>query len=233
MPTTAKPFRNQRVRFKNYSPPYGEKVLFDPECPSEGVRPRGGVPSRKNGRAVRFWTSGERDAIILFEASSTILAYEERPELLRFRDGPHWYRYVPHFRVTLAKTTVYVELSAAGTPSTPRQELVAEFMRSHCAAIGVRFVELPHRTIRAASHRLGALLLVRPLFRAVSEADILRVQDAVAGGASTIDEVEAVSGVPHLRLFAMVRSGELELDRSSPVSGGSRVRRALGKGTVR
>ena len=233
MPTTAKPFRNQRVRFKNYSPPYGEKVLFDPECPSEGVRPRGGVPSRKNGRAMRFWTPGERDAIILFEASSAVLAYEERPELLRFRDGPHWYRYVPHFRVTLAKTTVYVELSAVGAPSTPRQEMVAEFMRSHCAAIGARFVELPHRTVRGALRRLDALLLVRPLFRVVSEADILRAQDAVADGASTVDEVEALSGVQHLRLFAMVRSGELELDGPGPVSGGSRIRRGFGWGAVR
>jgi hypothetical protein len=116
MPETVKPFRNQRVRFKNYSPPYGVKVLFDPERPSEGTKPRGGVPSRKNGRVVRFWTPGELDAIVLFEASSAVLAYEERPELLHFRDGPRWYGYVPHFRVELPGEAVFVNSRRIVTP---------------------------------------------------------------------------------------------------------------------
>jgi hypothetical protein len=202
-------FRNQRVRFRNYSPPYGDKVTFDPATPSVGVRPRGGVPSRKNGRVVSFWTPGEYAAIVLFEAFSNIRSYEERPERLMLRDGPSWFRYVPHFLVNLGNGPVIVELSSLGAPKSGRQACVAKLARGHYANRGIRFVEMPHFAIRAKPRATDALTLMRYLSVEPNTGDLLRTADILGSGTKTIAEVEALSGVSRGRLLAMLRTGAI------------------------
>ena len=206
---TKSSFRNQRVRFRNYSPPYADKVTFDPATPGVGVRPRGGVPSRKNGRVVSFWTPGEYAAIVLFEAFPEILSYEERPERLMLRDGPSWFTYVPHFIVNVARGPAIVELSAQGAPRTERQARVAELARGHYAGKGVHFVELPHFAVRAKPRATDALTLMRYLSVKPSTAELLRASDILSLGTQTIGEVAARSVVSQGRLLAMLRTGDI------------------------
>jgi hypothetical protein len=210
-------FRNQRVRFRNYSPPYADKVTFDPATPSIGVRPRGGVPSRKNGRVISFWTPGEYAAIVLFEAFQDILSYEERPERVMLRDGPSWFTYVPHFVIRTASGSAIVELSAQGGPRTDRQARVAELARGHYAAKRVGFVELPHFAVRAKPRATGALRLMRYLSVTPSTAEVLRASDVLSLGTQTIAEVETRSEVSHGRLLAMLRTGVIRAAAPGPI----------------
>ena len=221
-----KAFRNQRVRFRNHSPPYGDKVTWDPDSPGQGVRPRGAVPSRKNGRTVNFWTTQEYDAIVLFEASPDVAEYEERPARLLFRDGPRWYAYVPHFQVALESgRRVVVELSATGKPVTPRQDLVAEMVRGHLAAQGIRFVELPHWVMRARPRAADARKLLRPLLRQPSDLEVMKAIDVVAAAPAPLAEVEERSGIAAPLLLAMVRSGSLVMQGRGPIGPGTLLSR--------
>jgi hypothetical protein len=222
-------FRNQRTRFKNYSPPYADKVSFDPECPKEGVHPRGGVPSRKNERVVSFWTKGEYAAITLFEATPAILSYRERPERLRMRRGPKWYAYTPHFEVRTASGVSYVELSAAGKPVTERQHLIGAMAFAALASRGISFVELPHYRVRANPRFNDALTLMRYLSVQPGSARVIRATDALADGPETIAAVEERSGVSHGHLFAMLRTGTLEFREHGPIGLSTRIAIATGR----
>lgn len=211
-------FRNQRPGFRNYSPPYGDKATFDPKTPSEGVRPRGRFPSRKNGRAVGFWTMPEFRAIALLEAFPTIVSYEERPERVQFRDGGSWLAYVPHFAVRLADGDAIVELSTDGAPRNVRQAAVAGMARDHHAVRGVRYVELSHDVVRARPRWTEALTLMRYLSVEPTEMDVLTVKDILDHGPSAVRDVERTTGVGHARLFAMVRLGFVGMARPGPLS---------------
>ena len=225
MPAT-KPFRNQRTRFHNYSPPYGDKAVFDSSVQDGGTAPRGGSFSRKNGRVVDFWDMREHAALVLFEATPAILGYEERPERLKFRDGPSWLFYVPHFIVHRASGPAIVELSASGRAVTARQQAVAWAAKAHYASVGVRFVEIAHSVIRANPRAADAHAIMR--YRSVnpSATDVQLAYDALSGGPATVARVEEASGVSHGRLLAMVRLGELEIVGSGPVGRGSTIARA-------
>ena len=201
MPAT-KPFRNQRTRFHNYSPPYAEKTLDNP---------RGYFPSRKNGRKVSFWDLRELKFITLAEASPSILSYEERPELVTMRHGPSWYRYVPHFLVVMRSGPAFVELSHSGKPATVRQERVATLARAKFAVDRHRFVELSHAEVRPRPGQANPGLLVRYLSTAVTEEQSLQVRDVLAGGGATIRDVEAASGASMARILSMVLAGDLEM----------------------
>ena len=216
MPAT-KPFRNQRTRFRNYSPPYGDKAVYDRFYPSAGVPPRGGFPSRRNGRLVDFWDPREYAAIILFETAPGIRAYEERPERLQLRDGPSWHFYVPHFRLETDRGPVVVELSASGAPATPQQEIVADMARAHYATRGTRFVGISHTVIKEKSRAADAHALLRYLSVQPSESDAILAADALADGCVTVADVQRKSGVSHGRLLALVRSGELAISGRGPV----------------
>jgi hypothetical protein len=192
--------------------------VFDPSAVEKGVPPRGWVSSRKNGRPVGFWDMREYAAIILFEATHEVFAYEERPERLKLRNGPSWYFYVPTFSVSLERGPVIVELSAKGAPRSPRQELVAELARRHYASRGIRLVEIAHSVIRAKPRATDAHVLMRYLSVTPSASDAIRVSDALAKGPASVADVETASGVGHGRLLAMVRLGTLEIVGRGPVS---------------
>ena len=213
----SKPFRNQRTRFHNYSPPYGDKVVYDRFSPFEGVRPRGGFPSRRNGRLVDFWDPREYAAIILFETAPGIRVYEERPERLKLRDGPSWYFYVPHFRIETDLGPVVVELSADGTPATPKQEIVADLARAHYETRGIRLVGISHSVIKQKARADDAHALLRYLSVMPTGPDAILASDALASGTATVAEVQRASGVSHGRLLALVRSGELAIVSKGPV----------------
>jgi hypothetical protein len=222
-------FRNQRTRFRNYSPPYADKVTFDRDHPLEGVRPRGGVPSRKNGRLVDFWTKGEYAAITLFESTPGILSYRERPERLRMRRGPRWYTYTPHFEVRTAGGVYYVELSAAGAPVTGSQQLIGSMAFAALTARGIGFVELAHYRVRANPRFNDALTLMRYLSVKPGTERMIRATDALAGGPDTIAGVEKRSGVSHGYLFAMLRTGTLEFRENGPIGLSTRIAVATGR----
>ena len=224
MPAT-KPFRNQRTRFRNYSPPYGDKAVYDRFFLSEGVRPRGGFPSRRNGRLVDFWDPREYAAIILFETAPCIRAYEERPERLQLRDGPSWYFYVPHFRLETDQGPVVVELSASGAPANLRQEIVADMARAHYATRGIRFVGISHTVIKEKSRAADAHALLRYLSVQPSGSDAILASDALADGGVTVADVQRMSDVSHGRLLALVRSGELAIAGRGPVGQSSALAR--------
>ena len=226
MPAQKSAFRNQRSRFYNYSPPYGDKVVFDNAVPGEGTAPRGGLPSRKNGRVVGFWDMHEYAALVLFEATPGIRTYEERPERLKFRDGPRWLFYVPHFLVSLASGPAIVELSSSGAPVTPRQQAIAFAAQAHYASRGIRFVEIAHSVIRAKPRAADAHVIMRYLSVTPSATDLQLASDALSGGPATVAQVEQASGVSHGRLFAMVRLGDLETAGPGPVGLSSMIARA-------
>ena len=217
MAGTKTAFRNQRTRFHNYSPPYGDKVVYDPAFPSVGTPPRGGLASRKNGRVVGFWDMREYAAVVLFEATPAILSFEERPERLKFRDGPSWLFYVPHFIVHRTSGPAIVELSASGRAITERQQAVAWAAKAHYASRGIRFVEIAHTVIRAKPRATAAHAIMRYLSVTPSSTDVQLVYDALSKGPATVARVEDASGVSHGRLLAMVRLGELELLGNGPV----------------
>jgi hypothetical protein len=216
MPTD-KPFRNQRSRFHNYSPPYGDKATYNRAEPSEGIAPRGGFPSRRNNRLIDFWDKREYAAIVLFEATHGIRAYEERPERLKLRNGPSWFFYVPHFWIQTDRGQVIVELSANGAPATARQEIVAELARAHYARQGTRYVEISNRTIGTKSRAADAHALLHYLSVQPSKHDAILASDALAVGPATVNEVEAASGVSHGRLLALVRQGKLVILGEGPI----------------
>ena len=226
MPGTKTPFRNQRARFHNYSPPYGDKAVFNPNAPDVGTPPRGGFASRKNGRVVGFWDMREYAALVLFEATPAILGFEERPERLKFRDGPSWLFYVPHFIVHRANGPAIIELSASGHAVTERQQAVACAAKAHYASRAIRFVEIAHTAIRGNPRAADAHAIMR--YRSVnpSATDVQLAYDALSGGPATVARVEEASGVSHGRLLAMVRLGELEIVGSGPVGRGSTIARA-------
>ena len=199
---TKQPFRNQRVRFRNLSPPYANKSLENP---------RGLFPSRKNSRQIAFWDLRELNFIMLAESDVGILSYEERPELIQMRAGPAWFHYVPHFRVVLESGPVFVELSHKGKPSTPAQLAVATLARALFKANRHPFVELSHSVVRACPRLSNAKVLVRYLSTSVQEMQALHARDVLALGPAPVHHVEAASGVSHARLFAMVLRGDLKL----------------------
>lgn len=133
---TTSAFRNQRTRFHNPSPPYGEKTLD---------HPRWLFPSRKLGRQVMCWTKGEYRAVVAFETASptVVRSYEERPELVMLRDGPDWYRYTPSFMVDLRSGPIIVELSTLGAPKSQRQLILANLAYDHFAQRGI----VSHRVV--------------------------------------------------------------------------------------
>lgn len=219
-------FRNQRPRFRNYSPPYGDKKTWDADT-RIGVPPRGGAPSPKNGRVVAFWTIHEYRAFVLLEACPEVLDFEERPERVAFRDGPRWYSYVPHFRVALDGAAAILELSAEGEPRTPRQMLVADFARAHYARRGIRFIELAHRAVRAQPRFTDALRLTRLLLRPLGNIELLKAKDAVANGPVPLAAAEEATGISRPRLLAMVRTGALALAGPGPITGATLVGRPV------
>lgn len=206
---TNQPFRNQPVRFRNLSPPYANKSLDNP---------RGYFPSRKNSRQIAFWDLRELNFITLAESSAAILSYEERPELIQMRAGAAWFDYVPHFRVVLPSGPVFVELSHAGKPSTPKQTTVATLARAKFKADRHRFVELSHAEVRARPLLSNATLLTRYLSTEVQEEQMLHARDVLARGPARVRDVEVASGVSHARLFAMARRGDLKLVSSDAYS---------------
>jgi len=208
------PFRNQRARFRNLSPPYAEKTLDNP---------RGYFPSRKNGRQILFWDLRELKFIGLLEASSVIVGFEERSELLEMRCGPSWYRFVPHFRVMLPGGPVFVELSHHGKPSTGKQEAVAALARAKFAVDRQPFAEISHAEVRALPRQKNAALLIRYLSTTVSERQELQARDVLAGGPAPMRDVEAASDVSHAHLLAMVRRGDLGLATREPITRESRI----------
>ncbi len=168
--STKSAFRNQRVRFRNPSPPYAEKTL---------EHPRWFFPSRKTGRQVLCWTVGEYRAAVAFETASPTLieAYEERPELVVLRDGPDLYRYVPSFSVVTRDGETVVELSAGGAPGTPRQALIARLAQAHFARRGVHYAQIPHGMLRAQPRAGAAGLLVRYLSVVPTAAEVMQARD--------------------------------------------------------
>lgn len=221
-----KAFKNQRPESWNLSPPYKEKPGWNSET-REGTPPRGGAPSRKNGRRVLFWTIHEYRAIVVLEAWPGVRAYVERPERVAFRVGPRWYRYVPHFRVELDGSALVLELSSTGEPRTPKQALVADLARDHYAGQGVRFVELAHRSVRAQPRYADALRLTKPLFGQPSDVELLRVRDIVADEPVPLADVEDATGISRPHLLAMVRAGRLSLVGRGPITAATRVWRPL------
>lgn len=220
---SAQAFRNQRAGFRNYSPPYADKVDFDPARPKEGVPPRGGVPIRKNGRTVPFWTKGELAAIFLFEATPAIDDFAARPERLRFRSGPNWLTYTPHFSVRVNQRTFIVELSAAGCPVTSRQSAVASFAHASFAARGIGFVELSHAVVRAKPRFTDALKLMRYLSVVPGEADVIRATDALAAGPLPFSETMDRSGLGQGQLLALVRTRRIMMASGGPISPDTRL----------
>lgn len=214
----ATPFRNQRTRFRNYSPPYAEKVVYDPDRPQVGVSPRGGVPSRKNGRTVFFWTRAEMAAIFLFEATPGIEGFTERPEHFRFRVGANWLTYTPHFEVQVGGRRFTVELSATGAPVTARQTAVAACAHAYLSSKGIGFVELSHTIVRAKPRFTDALKLMRYLSVTPDECDVIRATDALAAGPLPISRVTERSGIGQGQLLAMVRTRRVALAENRPIS---------------
>jgi len=206
---TKSAFRNQRNRFRNPSPPYGEKTL---------ERPRWLFPSRKLGRQVLCWTAGEFRAVVAFETASpaVIRSYEERPELVQLRDGADWYRYTPSFMVILRSGPVVVELSALGAPKNRRQVTVANLAYDHFARRGIRYVEIAHSKLHAQPRAKGADLLVRYLATITTPMEVLQARDVLTETPASIARVEMAAGIRRERLIAMVQRGELELIGSPP-----------------
>lgn len=204
-------FRNQRPTFRNPSPPYAEKTLD---------RPRWIVPSRKNGRQVLCWTPGEFRAVVGLETASPtrVSSYEERPELVRLRDGPDWYRYVPSFRVDLATGPVMLELSHMGQPRTAVQTLVSALATAHFARNGIPLVHLAHAKVLAQPRRGAAALLFRYLAGLPTAAEVMQTRDVLAHTPASIARVEVAADVRRERLMSMVRRGELELVGLPPYS---------------
>lgn len=67
---------------------------------------RGFFPSVKNQRMVAWESLLERDAIVLFELSPGVIAYEEQPSVELYYDGSVPRKYYPDFALTLRNGSV-------------------------------------------------------------------------------------------------------------------------------
>jgi len=71
-----------------------------------GHRVRGVFPSVKNQRMVAWESLLERDAIVLFELSPGVIAYEEQPSIELYYEGTVPRKYYPDFALTLRNGSV-------------------------------------------------------------------------------------------------------------------------------
>lgn len=71
-----------------------------------GHRIRGVFPSVKNQRMVAWESLLERDAIVLFELSPGVIAYEEQPSIEQYYEGTASRKYYPDFALTLRNGSV-------------------------------------------------------------------------------------------------------------------------------
>lgn len=71
-----------------------------------GHRVRGFFPSVKNQRMVAWESLLERDAIVLFELSPGVIAYEEQPSIELYYDGSAHRKYYPDFALILRNGSI-------------------------------------------------------------------------------------------------------------------------------
>lgn len=198
--------------------------------PADSAKPRkkrpytGYVASLKNGAAVPWRRSVERDLMHLLEADPQVRSYSRRPERIVVRVGEEVREHVVGFRVVTARGTVMLDILPPGR-SDP--EAVHEAAAEHYARQRRAYATISEAEIRLEPRLSQAAALLT--YRQVEPppAFLLAAAEAVARGARTVGDIErALTEWQPVRAYvcAAALRGHLRLDLSNPVSETTAVR---------
>lgn len=125
-----------------------------------GRKVRGYFPSKKMGRMVAWESQIELDAILLFEFSPGVAAFQEQPEKIQYYVDGEQFTYFPDFEVVLTHgETIHVEVKPASKLKKLELRNRLENIAMHYAKQSRKFRVLTDKEIRVEP-RLSNLKLL-------------------------------------------------------------------------
>lgn len=130
---------------------------------------RGKFPSRKMDRMIHWESQLERDAVLLFEFSPGVTAYQEQPFTAHYTIDDKTRRYTPDFEITLTSgETVVIEIKPEQKLLEPVTKRKFEHILRYFDRRGQPFLLLTEANIRQAELLENLRLLVRHRGRPLS-----------------------------------------------------------------